>query len=66
MAFSCSIDTARYYRSHLKQPKGRGSWLFENRAGEIVFQHNGPYGEAKKAAMAYGREHGHAVLFACP
>ena len=60
------IETRRFYLSHLCQPKGRGSWLFETRAGAVVFHHNGTYGEAKKAAIAYGTENGIDVLYTCP
>ena len=61
-----TICTSRYVRSHLKDPKGRGSWLFEDQAGEIVFMHNGTYSEAKKAALQHCREHGLAGLYTCP
>lgn len=60
------IDTARFYRSHLASPKGRGSWLFENQAGDIVFMHNGTYTEAKRAAIKHATQHGIATLYVCP
>ena len=60
---STTIETSRYIRSHLKAPKGRGYWLFENRAGEIVFSHNGTYTEACRAAKAAKVA---ALLFVCP
>lgn len=63
---SITIDTARYFRSHMKEPKGRGCWLFETRDGKIVVQHNGSYAEAKKAAIAHGKESGIQTLFTCP
>ena len=61
-----SIETNRFYLSHLRQPKGRGSWLFETREGKVVFHFNGLYGEAKKAAIALGTNAGLDVLFTCP
>ena len=56
------IDTSRFYRSHLKQPKGRGGWLFEDQDGNIVFSFNGTYTEAKRAAQ----NSGHYGLYVCP
>lgn len=61
-----TIDTSRYFRSHMKEPRGRGSWLFENQAGDIVFMLNGTYAEAKKAAVQHCREHDLAGLYTCP
>jgi hypothetical protein len=61
-----TICTSRFYRSHLTSPRGRGSWLFENQAGDIVFMHNGTYSEAKRAAMAYCAQRGLAGLYVCP
>lgn len=61
-----TIETRRFYLSHLRQPKGRGSWLFETRAGAVVFHCNDTYGAAKKAAIAYGTENGIDVLYTCP
>lgn len=62
----CEIETRRFYLSHLRQPKGRGSWLFETREGKVVFQFNGLYGDAKKAAIALGTATGLDVLYTCP
>lgn len=61
-----TIETNRFYRSHLRQPSGRGSWLFENRAGEVLFHCNDTYAAARKAAIAYGTENGIDVLYTCP
>jgi hypothetical protein len=60
------IETRRFYLSHLRQPKGRGSWLFETREGKVVFHFNGTYAEAKKAAIALGTNAGLDVLYTCP
>lgn len=51
-----AIETSRYFRGHQKQPRGRGNWIFENKAGEAVFMHNGTYAEACKAARAANTE----------
>jgi hypothetical protein len=61
-----AISTRRHFLSHLRSPRGRGGWLFENEAREVVFQFSGTYGEAKKAAVAWGTERGIAVLHVCP
>lgn len=61
-----TISTRRHFLSHLRSPRGRGGWLFENDAREVVFQHSGTYGEAKKAALAWAAANGVAVLHVCP
>lgn len=61
-----TIETNRFYRSHLRQPSGRGSWLFENRAGEVLFHCNDTYAAARKAAIVWGTEQGIDVLYTCP
>jgi hypothetical protein len=63
---SCVIDTRRYFRSHMKEPRGRGLWIFETLAGRFVLSHSGTYAEAKKAAIAYGKANGHAALCTAP
>ena len=60
------IETTRYQASHNKAPKGRGLWMFETASREVVVQHNGTYAEAKQAAIAHGKQHGHAALYVCP
>ena len=61
-----SIETRRHYLSHLHEPRGRGGWLFETTAREVVFSHSGTYAEAKKAAKAWAAERGIATLHVCP
>jgi hypothetical protein len=51
------ISTTRYARSHGKQPKGKGRWVFEDRSQNVIFSFNGVYAEAKKAAINFGRNH---------
>lgn len=60
------IVTSRYRASHMKAPRGRGLWLFEMGDGTVVVSHNGSFAEARKAAIAYCREHKLAGLFVCP
>lgn len=56
-----TLKTSRYYASHLKAPRGRGYWLFENKLGEVVFSFSGTYSEAAAA-----KKSGHSVLYVCP
>lgn len=66
MATKTKIDTRRHFISHMREPKGRGGWLFETEAKEVVFVHSGTYAEARKAAIQFGTEQGIAVLYTCP
>ena len=59
------IDTSRFYRSHVKQPKGRGGWMFEDKDGNIVVTHSGTYTEAKKVAQEYAKSN-NTYLYVCP
>ena len=61
-----SIETNRYFNSHMKTPRGRGLWLFETAARAVVFEFNGSYAEAKKAAQDWARANGQAALYVCP
>lgn len=47
------FDTGPYRRSHMKEPRGRGSWAFQLRDGEPWFAPVGTYREAKLAAKAH-------------
>lgn len=60
------LELSRYQASHPFAPRGRGGWLFENQAGEVVFSHSGLFGEAKRAALAWAKLHGVRVLYVCP
>jgi hypothetical protein len=62
----CEINTRRHLLSHLREPRGRGGWLFETDAGEVVFSHQGTYAEARRAAIAWGTANGHQTLYTCP
>lgn len=60
------IETNRYVRSHMKEPRGSGLWLFEDAAGQVVFEFNGTYTEAKQAAIAWAKQNGRSYLYTCP
>lgn len=55
------VDTSEYRRSHGKEPRGWGGWMFAHyENGNFVgyTTHCKNYGEAKKEAMAYAKKHG--------
>ena len=60
-----TINTRRHFLSHMREPRGRGGWLFENEAREVVFQFSGTYAEARRAAIAWGTANGYAMLWTC-
>lgn len=43
------FDTSQFVRSHAREPKGRGGWLFATCFGEVL-NFNGTYTEARAAA----------------
>lgn len=57
-------DTREYFRSHFKEPKGRGYWAFRIKGETKWF--NGLYGEAKKQAHAAAREIGASAVTVLP
>jgi hypothetical protein len=62
-----TVDTRPYFRSHLREPRGTGSWAFQiGRDEENLFWHNGTYGEARKAAQAEARRRGATIIYAQP
>jgi hypothetical protein len=51
------IDTSRYFNIHMKQPKGRGYWMFEDKTGGIMVEvPYSTYAEAKKIAEKFASE----------
>lgn len=52
MAIKIEFDTAPFYRSHMKDPKGRGSWAFDLGIGDIAFSPSMTYSEAKRWAKS--------------
>jgi hypothetical protein len=63
---SCYVSANRYRGSHQREPRGRGGWLFETKDGDVVFRHSGTYAEARRSAVAFGKQYGHVELFTCP
>ena len=55
------VNTNEYRRSHGKEPRGWGGWVWAfykegNFTGHATFYGN--YGETKKQALAYAKKHG--------
>lgn len=65
-SFRSTVETSRHDASHLRAPRGRGGWMFENQAGEHVFTFCGTYAESKRAALAWARANRVEVLYVCP
>jgi hypothetical protein len=69
------VDHSSYARSHMKSPKGEGSWMFSS-ARSINFDNheegkhyvtvNGKFGEAKKKAQEWAKTQGHKVIYTQP
>lgn len=60
------VETERYYRSHLKQPKGYGKWMFSyNSNGDEPFEVPGSmsYSEATKWVKAKAKEDGQDYVY---
>lgn len=66
IAREVEVDTRRYRMSHLREPRGRGGWLFETHDGEILGNFNGTYGEAKRAAQLAAATRGITLIYTCP
>lgn len=72
-AFPVEVFTGDYEFSHGHAPKGRGGWLFckvDPRRHNDYLDHllpnfNGTYTEAKKAAVAYCKQHRIRMIFVC-
>lgn len=63
------IETGPYYSSHLKQPRGRGSWAFAlgSRHAEPWFAPGSmTYAEARKLAKARAIELGVVAVYVLP
>lgn len=60
------LDLSRFHASHGNAPRGRGGWLFENEAEQVVFSFSGTYAEAKRAALTWCRANGCDTLYVCP
>lgn len=72
------VSTDTFYRSHMKQPRGHGSWLFtrdgvqntldfsKHKKGEDYFEHQGTYPEAKKKAKEWAKSKGRSYIHVAP
>lgn len=64
------VDTAPYERSHMKAPRGRGSWAFdldgERRFAVPLFWHSGTYAEAVRAARLAAQKLGSCRVLVQP
>jgi hypothetical protein len=59
------ISTRHFEFAHGKKPRGTGSWAFgthPNQPVDKLFWHNGPYGEAAKAAKEHAKKNGHGEM----
>jgi hypothetical protein len=61
-----SVETWRFQFSHLKQPRGFGHWLFEDRAGKVMWQGSGLYSDCKRLAIRIGQIQKIPTIFVCP
>lgn len=67
------VSTRDYYHSHMKEPKGRGSWAFS--IGEVVkddidynklwWSPSCTYAEARKLAIAEAKKRGVSYIEVC-
>lgn len=70
------VDTSVHYRSHLREPKGRGGWFFSkhkdidwasHKEGEdYISTPSMTYGEAKKYAKEWAAKKGHSTIYVMP
>jgi hypothetical protein len=66
------VSTARYVYSHGRAPRGEGYWIFEGQssphgaAGYVVWEQNGLYSVARRAAEAEARARGVRYLWVAP
>lgn len=60
------INTNRFQASHMKSPKGRGMWAFEDKDRNIVIMKSGSFAEVKKMAIAKAKEIGLFEIFVSP
>jgi len=60
------FKTEQYEFSHGKKPRGTGCWAFfmDDESSPVFF--NGPFGEAKKEAVAWAKKHGFTFVSVGP
>jgi len=70
MAKRVSVETAAFFRSHMKQPKGFGAWMFalgddpDNMDNWVSF--TGTFTEARQQAKATAQSRGFTVVHVLP
>lgn len=70
------VDTSSHFRSHLKEPKGRGGWMFSkhkdidfgtHKQGEDwISTPSMTYADAKKHAKEWAASKGHSTIYVMP
>jgi|GEM_PF-924418 lysophospholipase L1-like esterase len=63
---AAKVETERYFRSHMKQPKGYGKWMFSyNKNGDDPFEIPGSmsYADATKWVKAKAKEDGKDYIY---
>ena len=63
---AAKVETERYFRSHMKQPKGYGKWMFSyNKNGDDPFEIPGSmsYADAAKWVKAKAKEDGKDYIY---
>lgn len=60
------VSKDRYVRSHGREPRGDGYWIFEDRDGYLVWAGTGLYSAAARAAAAEARDRGISSVWVAP
>jgi hypothetical protein len=70
------VDTREHTRSHLKEPKGRGGWMFSKDKGidfatakqgeDYITTPSMTYADARKHAIKWAASKGHSVIHVMP
>lgn len=62
------VNTQEFKRSYMKEPKGRGGWIFRMGRGKDAKEINfsGKFADARKAAVKKARELGVDEIFVLP
>jgi len=60
------VCTDRFRRSHARDPKGRGYWMFQFGPEGETFTAVGTFADARKAAKAAARAAGHTIVHVLP
>ncbi len=66
------IDTTPFENSHLRMPRGKGTWFFCTKSDPdapdafMTASTNATYAEAKKDAIKYAQQYGIETLYVLP